>query len=507
MAEKPAAAPVWSKGNSDPALEALNVAYTAGRDVRSLPPADEALLPHDLCNNAAHGIMLAEAGILGAAEIAAILKALLAVRDDAARGARVLDPKAEDIHMSIEQRVTAMAGAGAGGRLHTGRSRNDQVATDVRLWLRAETARFAASLCNLAAALAKHAREHVRTAVPGWTHMQPAMITTWGNWTAGYLASVARDIARMLQVLDECAECPLGAAASFGSSWPTNRERVAALLAFDRPTVHGADGIHSRGETEARFAAAAAQAMGHLAGIGQDLILFSTPPRQWVRLPNEFTTGSSIMPQKRNPDFAEVTRAKAQVVAGCLQSLLGIGAVAPGGYNRDTQWTKYLVMDVAAEIAEAPAVFAAVFEGMRVFPERMAESTNVGFLNATDVADLLARTRGLPFRDCYRVLGEAVVACEAKGRLDRETVNAKLAALGTGAAPLTAEEMRVLEDPVLLLEQRGQSGSPNPARTLETIAELEARVDRMRDDIGSRRARWDAGERALWKRAEEIARS
>jgi len=145
--------------------------------------------------------------------------------------------------------------------------------------------------------------------------------------------------------------------------------------------------------------------MGHLSGIGQDLILLGTPPRQWLRLANEFTTGSSIMPQKRNPDFAEVTRAKAAALAGHVQTLLGIGTAAPGGYNRDTQWTKYVAMDAAAELSLAPEVFAGVFGTLTVHPVRMLDAAQVGFLNATDVADFLARTRNLPFRDCYRVLG------------------------------------------------------------------------------------------------------
>jgi argininosuccinate lyase len=314
---------VWAKGGrpQDASLAALNAAYTAGRDVAGRPAADHALVAADLETNAAHALMLGEVGILTDDEQRRILAALLDLKAAASRGEAIVDPRAEDVHMSIEQRVTAAAGAGAGGRLHTGRSRNDQVATDMRLWLRGEVLVLGDELRDLVGSLLRHAARHAATVCPGMTHMQPAMVTTWGHWTASYIPRVLRDMRQLAALLDDLDECPLGAAASFGTSWPIDRARTAELLGFKRPTRNGADGIWSRGELEARFAAIAASVLGHLAGIGQDLILLSTPPRLMVRLPDEFTTGSSIMPQKRNPDFAEVTRARAAVARGHAQAL------------------------------------------------------------------------------------------------------------------------------------------------------------------------------------------
>ena len=499
MTERQSTGPVWAKRIAGGGIDAMNVAYCAGRDVRPRPEADRDLAEHDLATNAAHAMMLAERGILGAEEAHGILKALLGVKARHERGESILDPAAEDVHMSIEALVTAQAGPGAGGRLHTGRSRNDQVATDMRLWLRERIAALAGELRDLAGVLANHARAHAETVCPGMTHMQPAMVTTWGHWVAGYLARAGRDLRHLQSILAELTECPLGAAASFGTSWPIGRERTAELLGFDRPTLNGADAIWARGEIEARYVFASAQALGHLSGMGQDLILLSSPPRQWMRLDDAFVTGSSIMPQKRNPDFAEVTRARAAVAAGHLQALMGIGTAAPGGYNRDSQWTKYIVMDAAAEIEGAPALFARVFESLSVDANAMRAACAEGFLNATDVADYLARTRELPFRECYRLLGQAVAACETAGRLDRESLNAALKAQQPNAKPLSGDEWNQFDDPVKLLSLRNQAGSPNPREVRKAVDRLEAQALETAGQIAQQATAWRTQIEALWR--------
>ncbi len=458
----PAAKPVWAKRVGDASINDLVVAYCAGRDVIGKPPADVALIPYDLQTNRAHAQMLGEVGILSSDERIRLINALDQVEAAHLNGEQILDPACEDVHMSIEQRVTALVGPELGGRLHTGRSRNDQVATDMALWLRAEVAQLRERVVALIQSVDQHANTHRNTPVPGMTHMQPAMITTWGHWVKGYSIRFQRDVANLDQVLTRLRFCPLGSAASFGSSWPTNREITAKLLGFEGPTPHTTDSIWSRGETETAFAFAAAQLLGHLSSMGQDLILMSTPPKDWVRLADDVTTGSSIMPQKRNPDFAEVTRAKAAVVAGQLQAFLGIGTAAPAGYNRDTQWTKYLIMDVADEVRLAPDVFRTVIETLQVNAPAMLAATQQGFLNATDVADYLARTRKVSFRLCYQILGRSVAECEAAGKLTLDVINNQMAEKAPEAQPLTAEEMKSLEDPLLLLSQRKQTGSPNP---------------------------------------------
>ncbi|MEQ8822370.1 MAG: argininosuccinate lyase [Sumerlaeia bacterium] len=463
--DKPSApGPVWAKrvAHEERETAALNVAYCAGRDVKTRPMADEALIPYDLATNTAHALMLAERGILSSTEAEAILRGLAEVKRRFEAGDPVLDPACEDVHMSSEVIVTEIAGPEAGGRLHTGRSRNDQVATDMRLWLRERLVALAGEIAVLTRVLADHAKRHANTVCPGFTHMQPAMVTTWGHWVAAYLPRFLRDLRAIEALLAECDECPLGAAASYGTSWPIDRNRTAELLGFKRPAPSTIDAIWSRGELESRFAAIVAQVLSHLSGIGQDLILFSTPPREWLRLPDGCVTGSSIMPQKRNPDFAEVTRSKAAVAAGHVQQLLGIAHALPGGYNRDTQWTKYIAMDVAEEVRNGPLLFAAAFEGLKVNTEEMREACREGFLNATDVADFLARSRKLPFRSCYRVVGAAVKASEAEGELTLEALNDALAEVAPDARPLELEEWLGLSEPERLLSQRTQTGGPHP---------------------------------------------
>jgi len=500
--------PVWAAGKprGSAELTLMHVAYCAGRDVRGRPPADTALAIHDLATNAAHALMLMEEGIVAPAEGVALLAALQTLRDHHRDGTELLRPSAEDIHMSIEEAVTEIAGEGAGGRLHTGRSRNDQVATDMRLWLRDEVAHLGNEIAGLADVLVEHARKHAETPCPGLTHLQPAMVTTWGHWVAGYVARLVRDLRQLASLLGELDECPLGSAASFATSWPVHRRRTAYLLGFKRPTANTIDAAWGRGELEARFAFTATQHLSHLAGMSQDLMLLSSPPRSWVKLPIEFTTGSSIMPQKRNPDFAEVTRARAAVLRGHVEALLGTLTPAASGYNRDVQWTKYSVMDAAEEVRDAPAIFREVFRGLGVDKKAMRDACREGFLEATDIADHLARTRNLPFRACYRVLGAAVTACEETGRLTRDALNDALGKVVPEATPLSGDEMATFGDPIALVKQRIQPGGPHPDRLNESLDALQSQVDAAGDYLVARKKEWTGSLEVLWKLVGEKAK-
>jgi argininosuccinate lyase len=495
--------PIWSKRVGDAAVAAANVAFCAGYDVQARPEADVRLAPFDLMTNAAHLQMLVAQGIVPAEAGRAAAKALLELKDRQEAGENFLRPGCEDIHMSTEALVTEIAGAEAGGRLHTARSRNDQVATDMRLWMREEVATHSEAVAFLADAIAEHARSHVNTVCPGFTHGQPAMVTSWGHWTMSYLPRLLRDLRAITASLEDVKSCPLGAAASFGTSWPIDREMTCKLLGFERPTESGADGIWCRGELEGRFAFALAQFMAHLGGISQDLITLTTPPRDWLRLANEHVTGSSIMPQKRNPDFAEVTRGRASVAAGITQSLLGIGSALPSGYNRDTQWTKYLVFDATDNAEGAAVLFADVFRRIEVNKESMKAACEIGFLNATDVADFLASSRGVPFRQCYRILGAAVRSCEEEGKLTQEKLNAALAEEKVEA--LSNDEWAPLEDPAGLLLARVQPGNPNPERTLESIDLIMADIQVLREKVHAQAAKWEASKTALWDGLRKLA--
>jgi len=496
--------PVWAKRVGDAAATARNIGYTAGFDVVGRSAADARLTPFDLQTNAAHLIMLAEEGIVPHPLAARAAKGLLEARDQYLAGMPILRPECEDIHMSTEVLVGELVGTEAAGYLHTGRSRNDQVATDMRLWLRAVVLHFGSSLGVLAEAIATHARQHLHTVCPGFTHGQPAMVTTWGHWTMSYLPRLLRDARELACLLRELKTCPLGAAASFGTSWPLNRKRTAELLGFSHPTPSGADGIWSRGELEQRFASLASRFLAHLSGVAQDIILLSSPPREWLRLADEHVTGSSIMPQKRNPDFAEVTRARAHVAAGLASSLLGIGTAAQSGYNRDSQWTKYLAFDAADNLAGAPEIFADVFAGISVDAPKMRAACDEGFLNATDVADFLARARQLPFRQCYRIIGGAVRACDEGGRLQRRILNEFLAK--DGIAEVSLAEWAPLEDPVALLMARTQPGSPHPEHTHASIDVLRGEIAKALADMDEFKTRLMLVDARLWSTLQELGK-
>jgi argininosuccinate lyase len=507
-------APVWSKKQHDAAADA-NIRYCAGRDVVARPPADALLLEADLWTNRAHAVMLARRKILTAPQAAAILDALEAIRRRAAAGEFVIPPESEDVHMAIEQEVTRLAGPDSGGWLHAGRSRNDQTTCDVRLWLRQSLLGILDSARGLGEALTDHAARHAQTVCPGFTHMQPAMATTWGHIAGAWAQGLLRDLERLEAAYVLCNRSPLGAAASFGTSWPIDRETTAQLLGFDAVQENTLDCVSSRGEIETQAVAALAMLMNRLSGIGQDLILLSTPPRRWVRLDDRFVTGSSIMPQKRNPDFAEVTRAKAAAVAGIAAALLGIGRAAPAGYNRDSQWTKYLVMDAFAEAEGAAEIFAGVIGSLEVDARRMREACREGFLNAAEVAEALAAETRIPFRSCYRIVGDAVSRCPAAGELTRAIINGVLRAhwpvlrsegIVSSSRPyqFPADLWRQLENPLGLIERREQTGSPKPARLTASIAGLRKALTGAQRRAAARRRALDRAQRLLDKSIAEI---
>lgn len=503
MSTTPRQGPVWSKRVGDSNVADANVRFCAGYDVRGKQPADSRLAPHDLHTNAAHLLMLVRQSIVTTEAGSAAAGALLRLRERLDGGEDLLRPECEDIHMSIESLVTEIAGADAGGRLHTARSRNDQVATDMRLWLREEIADTTAAIGILSERLAAHARVHVETVCPGFTHGQPAMVTSWGHWTMSYLPRLLRDVRALAVLLRDLSTCPLGAAASFGTSWPIDRPGVAKSLGFRHPAPSGADAIWSRGEIEGRYAFVVSQFLSHLAGIAQDIILLSSPPRDWLRLADEHVTGSSIMPQKRNPDFAEVTRARASHAFGIAQSLLGIGSGLMSGYNRDTQWTKYLVFDAADNVDAAAELYGDVFDRMAVNKAAMRAACDIGFLNATDVADHLSRTRAIPFRACYRIIGAAVKESESAGKLLRDPLNRELEA--QSLAPLSEAEWATLENPEGLLMARDQDGNPHPDRTRASIDLLSREIAEEVQAVSARRAEWNAALEKTWEELRQLA--
>ncbi len=459
MSSPPASGPIWSKRTSGGPSAAV-LAYCSGRDVKGRPAADEQLIPYDLWTNRAHCLMLQRRRIIDAGTCRLILEELERIEEAWHAGRLRLDPALEDVHMNLE-RLVARRDEAAAGVMHTARSRNDQSATDVRLWLRDRLLEQTLATAELVQTLGRLARAHAETIAPGWTHGQPAMPTTLGHWAAAHGFALTRDLAALRALWPLINVSPLGAAASFGTSWPIDRRLSARLLAFDAPQANSLDAISTRWEAEARLGGVLAILMSHLASLGQDLIFLSTPPRVGLRLADAHVSGSSIMPNKRNPDFAEVTRARALAVQGLAANLAGVGRGLLTGYNRDTQWTKYWVMDLVEEVGEAPRVFAEVLGGLRADRPVLRELATAGFALAADLADHLARTRHLPFRQAYHVVAEAVARDEARGWISAATLNEILRRAGIDP-PLTPEELDAAGRPEQALARRGSLGGPEP---------------------------------------------
>ena len=477
---------VWGGHLSAPPDE-LMVRFCAGRDVAPLPMADAELLPFDLWTNRAHAIMLHRQGILPPGMLADILAALDALEADWEAGEFTLDPALEDVHINVERYVSGRAGADAGGRLHTGRSRNDQVACDMRLFLRASLVELGQGVHALVGAVLKSAAEHAETLMPGFTHHQPAMITTWGHWLCSYAQALCRDLERVTHAFTLVNRNPLGAGAAFGTSWPVDRELTAELLGFARVDGNTLDAIGARWEHEAQAAFTYAGLMNHLATMAQDLILLSHPYWGLISLPDAFVTGSSVMPQKRNPDLAEVIKGKAAWVVGTTAGLLAIPKGNMSGYNRDTQQTKYAVLDVVRECQPAPVLMKALLEGAVPDTARMRERLEEGFLAATDFADALARALDLPFRACYEIAAAAVRESGSAGAITAEAARAAVRAAGHDPAAAEAV-LSALEDPARILAWRGHTGAPAPEAVRRQIDVLSREAGQAGDFFTQRGA-------------------
>jgi len=453
------------------APEMANIAYCAGRDVAPRPMADSVLVPFDCWQNRAHARMLQACKIIDRKTLDAIVSAVHQFEIQHAAGEYQLRPEKEDVHTNIEHFVTESVGPQVAGTMHTGRSRNDQTTTVVRLYVRDRLLKFGVALADLVEAILDLAEKNLDVPVAGFTHYQPASITTMGHWFASWAQALERDLDRIASSYVRLNISPLGAAASFGTSWPINREMTAKALGFREVQANSLDCITNRWEMEAEAAVAVEFALTHLSIVAQDIIMLSSPHVGILQIADRYVTGSSIMPQKRNPDFAEVTRAKTSLVQNLTASLFGIARGALSGYNRDTQWTKYLVMDIFDEVTAAPVIFRGVMETMKVDPEKARQTATSNFVNAVDVADVLAQESGLPFRTAYEIASKAVKACETEGSISTDVVR-KLAA-EYGGKKLKLD----VGDPAVLAERKIHTGAPAKAavesdiKTLRTAAQ------------------------------------
>lgn len=374
---------------------------------------DKAMAPQDIAGSKAHAGMLAAQGIITKADAREIVRGLDQVMAEIESGKLKFSEKLEDIHLNVESRLTEIIGP-AGGRLHTARSRNDQVALDFRMYVRDALDAFDRALARLQGALAAKAEAHADTIMPGFTHLQPAQPVTFGHHMLAYVEMLSRDRGRFADARRRLNECPLGSAALAGTSFPIDRHMTAEALGFDRPTANSLDGVSDRDFALETLAAASISAM-HLSRLSEEIVLWMTPQFGFVRLSDRWTTGSSIMPQKRNPDAAELCRAKVGRIAGAFQGLLMVMKGLPLTYSKDMQEDKEQTFDALRAYGVAVAAMTGMIEDLEPVPDTMHAAAARGYSTATDLADWLVRTLKLPFREAHHVTGTIVRMAEKAG--------------------------------------------------------------------------------------------
>ena len=367
---------------------------------------DAKLAPQDIAGSLAHVAMLETTGIVSAEDAAAIAQGLATIRGEIEKGDFVFDRALEDIHMNVESRLAALIGPAA-GRLHTARSRNDQVAVDFRLWVRDTVDQLIGQIAGLQRALAEKALAHAGDVMPGFTHLQSAQPVTLGHHLMAYVEMLARDLGRFADARKRMNECPLGAAALAGTSFPIDREMTAASLGFARPTANSLDSVSDRDFALEALAAAAICATP-LSRFAEEIVLWATPQFGFAALSDKFSTGSSIMPQKRNPDAAELVRGKSGRVIGALAGLLVVMKGLPLAYSKDMQEDKEGTFDALQTLSLCLAAMTGMVADLAPDTARMEAAAGAGFATATDIADYLVRELGLPFRDAHHATGRLV---------------------------------------------------------------------------------------------------
>jgi len=388
---------------------------------------DRRLWPQDLAGSRAHAAMLAAQGIISAEDADAIRRGLDQIETELRDGTFPFRAEFEDVHMNVEARLAELIGAPS-GRLHTARSRNDQVATDFRLWVREACDRSAEQLKALQRALLDQAETYADAIMPGFTHLQPAQPVTFGHHLMAYVEMFGRDAGRFADARTRMNESPLGSAALAGSPFPIDREATAQALGFDRPGANSLDGVSAR-DFALEALASASIAAGHLSRLAEEIVIWVTPQFGFVALSDAFTTGSSIMPQKRNPDAAELVRAKTGRVTGAFVALSTVMKGLPLAYSKDMQEDKALVFEAFDVLELALSAMAGMVRDLTPDRARMAAAAGAGFSTATDLADWLVRELNLPFREAHHVTGRAVKRAES---------------LGVDLAQLPLEELRAL---------------------------------------------------------------
>ena len=454
----------WGGRFSEP-VDAFVARFTASVDF------DKRLYRHDIQGSIAHATMLARVGVLNDAERDSIIDGLRAIQSEIEAGQFDWRVDLEDVHMNIEARLTERIGI-TGKKLHTGRSRNDQVATDIRLWLREEIDVIVAELERLQRGLLDQAEQHADVIMPGFTHLQTAQPVTFGHHLLAWFEMLCRDRERLLDCRKRVNRMPLGSAALAGTTYPIDRQLTCELLGFEAVSGNSLDGVSDR-DFAIEFCAAASLAMMHLSRFSEELVLWTSAQFNFIELPDRFCTGSSIMPQKKNPDVPELVRGKSGRVYGHLMGLLTLMKSQPLAYNKDNQEDKEPLFDAADTLRDSLRAFADMIPAIQPRVEVMREAARRGFSTATYLADYLVR-KGLPFRDCHEIVGHAV-----KYGVDS----------GKDLAEMSLEELRRFSDQIEqdVFEVLTLEGSVNARDHIggTAPAQVRAAVQRGRELLGN----------------------
>ncbi|AXK42039.1 argininosuccinate lyase [Erythrobacter aureus] len=440
------------------------------REINASIPFDKALWREDIAGSRAHVAMLAKQGIVSEADAKAIDEGLQQIAGEYERDGVPEDWDLEDIHMTVEARLTEIVGPAA-GRLHTARSRNDQVATDFRMWVRVAMQRAVAGIDAVLGALVVRAEEHADSIMPGFTHLQTAQPVTLGHHLLAYFEMLMRDRSRFADALTRLDECPLGSAALAGTGFDLDRDMTAAALGFARPTRNSLDAVSDR-DFALDYLMAASQCSLHLSRLAEEFIIWASQPFGFVKLPDTLSTGSSIMPQKRNPDAAELVRGHAGRVIGCATSLMVTMKGLPLAYSKDMQDDKPPVFEAAGLIDLSLAAMAGMVADSGFDTARMRKAAEAGHATATDLADWLVRQADIPFREAHHITGAAVKLADEKG----------VALDGLAIDDLTAIDPRIDERVFDALSvdasvaARASYGGTAPVRVREQVAAAKQRL-------------------------------
>ena len=430
---------------------------------------DQRLYKEDITGSMAHAKMLGACGIISMEDVAAILEGLQSILEDVEAGKVEFTADNEDIHMNVESLLTERIGD-AGKRLHTGRSRNDQVALDFRMYVREQIPVMIGQLLELEAVLCKQAKQHQKTVMPGYTHLQRAQPISFAQHLMAYANMFARDVTRLEDCAKRLNECPLGSGALAGTTYPIDRWQTAKGLNFDAPMSNSLDGVSDR-DYALELMSALSILMMHLSRFSEEVILWCSWEFKFIELDDAYATGSSIMPQKKNPDVAELVRGKTGRVYGDLMSLLTTMKGIPLAYNKDMQEDKEPVFDAIDTVQMCVPVFAAMIDTMRVLPDNMRKAAGRGFINATDCADYLTK-KGMPFRDAYTVTGKLVASCTAQGKTLEDLTMEELKAV----SELFDEDVYDALNLENCMALRASYGGPAISETTRQIEAIEAFV-------------------------------